>query len=111
MSGLLRGGLNGLNDWNVLNASKSYRIRMFIRPHMQGFFYLRAENLFAVLAVGDHGVVVQGHFAAAQRRLVNLRSFLDLVAEDDSIRAAEKLQDREQFAIRVSVALDGVVDA
>src|SRR4249919_2915938 len=83
-----RGRRRGLNDWNGAqrwngwNDLQSYRVRMFVRTHVHRLFDLGAENFLAVLAVGDHGVVIQGDLAPPERRFVDFRPFFDFVAEN-----------------------------
>src|SRR5262245_30543761 len=89
----------------------SYRIRVLVRAHVHGLLNLGAENFFAVLAVSDHGVLVQGDLSPAESSLVNFCSFLNFVTVDYPVRTAKKLQHREQFPIGIAVALDRLVHA
>src|SRR6188768_3418599 len=77
---------NGAQRWNGWNAFDSYGVRMFVRTHVHRLFDLGAEDLFIVLAVGDHGVVIQGDLAPPERRFVDFRPFFDFVAENNPIR-------------------------
>ncbi len=65
---------------------------MLVRSYVNRLLYCRTKDLFSVLAIGDDGVVVDGNFATTKGGLVDLRSLLDFVAEDNPVRASKELE-------------------